>query len=53
MGIPQIIFIIISSIGLLLAARDHGAPRPDSNFWLHLIATCITYILLIWGGFFK
>jgi len=53
MGIPQIIYIVLSAIGLLLAAYYHGKPRDNYNFWTVLVSSFIAYGLLIWGGFFK
>ena len=54
MGVPQIIMIVLLSIGLLLSAKDHGRPRTGSNsFWSNLISVGVAMGLLLWGGFFK
>jgi hypothetical protein len=52
MGIPQIIFITMTGIGLLLIANKHGKP-DEYNIWVSLVATGITMGLLYWGGFFN
>lgn len=52
MTTPAIIFIILSAINLLLAARLHGTSRPDYNFWIVLLGSAITNGLLYWGGFY-
>jgi hypothetical protein len=53
METPQIIYIAITFIGLLLTANQHGKPRKNTNLWITLISTTIAYSILIWGGFFK
>ncbi len=53
LGWPQAIYIAITLLGLILAAKDHGKPREPSSFWTQLIGSGITYVLLIWGGFFR
>lgn len=52
-GWPQTLVILLSIIGLVLVARDHGKPRKPENIWTHLVGVAITYSLLIWGGFFR
>ena len=53
MGIPQIIYIVISAFGLLWCSYKHGKPRGEYNIWISLLAEAIVITLLIWGGFFK
>jgi len=53
MELPQIIYITLTAISLLLNAYTHGKPREDNNFWNALLAGIIVYGLLIWGGFFR
>lgn len=53
MHAPQIIYLVLVFIGLMIAAREHGKPRVPSSFWITLIAALIVMSLLIWGGFFK
>lgn len=53
MHTPQIIYIVLISIGLLTSANEHGKPRTPNNFWAQLLASGIGIALLIWGGFFK
>lgn len=53
MKTPQIIYIVISSIGLLFTAYNHGKPRDNYSIWSTLVSTAIGIGLLIWGGFFN
>jgi len=50
--VPQIIYLSLVFIGLLLDANQHGQVRTPHNFWNTLVATGITISLLCWGGFF-
>jgi hypothetical protein len=49
---PQIIYLSLVFIGLLLVANQHGQVRAPHNFWNTLVATVITISLMYWGGFF-
>lgn len=50
--IPQILYLILSLIGLLVAANRHGKiDTKPSNFWTSLIAFLIVITLLIWAAF--
>lgn len=55
MGWPQIVVIVLVSVGLLEAARDHGKPKEGvwakDNFWLSLLSAAILVSLLYFGGF--
>ena len=51
MGIPQIIFIVIASIEVLVHAIKHGEHR-EFNIFVRLIDTALMVGLLFWGGFF-
>ena len=54
MNAPQIILIIIYSLGLGVAMRDHGKYEyKKTNFFVYLLSTAIQIGLLIWGGFFS
>lgn len=54
MGTPQIIYIIVASIHLLLTAHMHGKPKEGKyNIWIALIGAGLGFTLLIAGGFFK
>lgn len=54
MHIPQIIFIVISCIGLGVEAQRHGQPRTGNyNVNIVVLATIIQFGLLYWGGFFS
>jgi hypothetical protein len=53
MGTPQIIFLTLMGIGLLLCAYNHGKPRPDTyNIFYRLIEAAILIWILSAGGFF-
>jgi hypothetical protein len=49
---PQIIYLSLVFIGLLIAANQHGKERTPHNFWVTLVATVTTLFLMYWGGFF-
>jgi len=51
MGAPQIIFIVIASIELLVHAIKHGEIR-EFNISMRIIDTTLMVGLLFWGGFF-
>lgn len=53
MGAPQIIYIVLTGLGMGLALGSHGKPKTGKdNFFIALIASTIQIGLLIWGGFF-
>lgn len=52
MKAPQIVYLALSGISLLLTAHDHGKPRTNTNFWSSAIAAVIMISILWWGGFF-
>lgn len=52
MHAPQIIMIVLLSIGGTIALFNHGKPREPYHFGAWLIAASIKIGLLIWGGFF-
>jgi len=56
MGIPQIIVIILISLGLVSTLFLHGREKPIEhqyyNFYYTLLNDVMTICLLIWGGFF-
>ena len=53
MHAPQIIMIILLSLGLWQNLVNHGKYRAEEkyNFWAALIAAGIEVALLYWGGF--
>lgn len=54
MGIPQIIVITMSIINALCVSFLHGQPRNGKyNIFAYLIASAISYWILIAGGFFR
>lgn len=53
MGAPQIIWICVAGINLLILAFEHGRPKQGKNsIWTALVGTAISIGLLLWGGFF-
>jgi len=53
-GIPQLLYIILAVIGLLITAANHGYPKKGKDdIWTATIATILVFLLLLWGGFFK
>lgn len=53
MGIPQICYIVIITLGLGISLAKHGEPKEDNyNFFTALIGAAIQIGLLILGGFF-
>jgi len=51
--IPQIIYLVLLAVGLLLAAYRHNEPKDGvNNFWVDFIATTLSFGLFLWGGFF-
>ena len=53
MSIYAIIYLVLSAIGLLIAANKHGkAEKETHNFWVTLISTSLVIWLLYSGGFF-
>lgn len=50
-GIPQLIYCLITLFGLIIAAVRHGE-EITYNFGITIVGTLITFGLLYWGGFF-
>jgi hypothetical protein len=54
LGLPQIIYIGLTLIGLGITMVKHGQPKSGKeNFWTTFVATVIVFGLLYWGGFFN
>ena len=54
LGLPQIIYLTLTFIGLGITLSEHGTPKTGiNNFWVTFIADAICIWLLVWGGFFK
>ena len=50
---PQIIYLCLVFVGLLVASNQHGKPKEGKHsVWISLIATSITMACLYYGGFF-
>ncbi len=52
MGSPQIIYIVLTGIGLLIAANKHGE-SDEYSIWVSLAGAGLGLGLLYWGGFFN
>lgn len=53
MNAPQIIWIVLTTVGLTVSLIKDGRPQTGKhNFVAHLIAAAIIALLLWWGGFF-
>jgi len=53
LGIPQLLFIVITILGTGLHLANHGKPKEGKwNFWHAIISDCIILSLLYWGEFF-
>jgi uncharacterized membrane protein YiaA len=51
---PQIIMIVLLSIGLFNSAMKHGKKEEKTeNFFISLLSTVIYTAILIFGGFFN
>jgi len=54
MKTPEIILIVIWSIGLLFTAYKHGKPRDSNyNIFASIVALSIHIALLVWAGLFN
>jgi hypothetical protein len=50
---PQIIYLSVLLISLLISANQHGKPKEGNyNFWTNLLAYTIGFIIVAAGGFF-
>ena len=52
LGIPQIIWIVLTIFGLIIEIVNHGKPREPHNAYTFAISAFISFLLLYWGGFF-
>ena len=54
MGLPQMIFIILSAMSIGISIKEHGELKTGKHSFLSsVINFALTYGLLVWGGFFK
>ena len=51
-GIPQIIWLVMEVIGLIVEIVEHGKPREPHNAYTFATSVVISFLLLYWGGFF-
>ena len=53
MGIPQVILIVITGIGIGGSLSKHGKEQTAKvNWWITLLSATILHGLLFWGGFY-
>lgn len=52
LGIPQLIWFFLATIGLIIEIVNHGKPRGPHNAYTLAISTVFSFLLLYWGGFF-
>ncbi|WP_369913907.1 hypothetical protein AB8810_12830 [Xanthomonas sp. NCPPB 3005] len=53
MNAPQIIWIVLATVGLTHSLVKDGQPQTGNhNFATDLFATTVVALLLWWGGFF-
>lgn len=52
LGIPQIIWLVMAVIGLIVEIVEHGKPREPHNAYTFAVSIVISFLLLYWGGFF-
>lgn len=50
--LPQMLLIVLLTLGLGVSLAKHGEPRDPHSFWTTLISSAILAGLLHWGGFF-
>ena len=50
---PQTIYLFLVMIGLIMSLVSHGESRADENFFITLIAACLSLWLVYMGGFFN
>lgn len=50
---PQIVYVVLTLIGIGVAMEQHGKPRKGNyNFFITLAAAALAWFLLWKGGFF-
>ena len=52
LGIPQIIWLVITIFGLIYEIVNHGKPNQPHNAYTFAISVVISFLLLYLGGFF-
>lgn len=52
MGVYQIAWLLVATLGLGIAMAKHGESQGNYNFWATLLGFGIELFLLIKGGFF-
>jgi hypothetical protein len=51
--VPQIIYLVLNIVGLLILIRKHGQPEEGKhNFWRSFVVAVLLNYLLYTGGFY-
>ena len=51
---PQAIYFVLVFVGFGFSCNYHDKPKTGKhNVWVDLLASCLQFGLLYWGGFFK
>ena len=50
--IPQLIYLVLTLLGLGIALAEDGEPQSPTNFTRSFFVTVFILTLLTWGGFF-
>ena len=51
---PQIVYMVLASLGIVLAVERHGTPKTGkNNAWSDLLSAAILAAVLLCGGFFS
>lgn len=54
LGMPQLIYLGLTLIGIGVSMAQHGKPKTGKeNVFVSLIANAVSFMLLYWGGFFN
>jgi hypothetical protein len=48
---PQIVMIVVYTLGVAVSLQNHGKPRDPYNMWYTIIGTAIGVFILWAGGF--
>ncbi len=54
MGTPQIIYIFLMILNLMISSYQHGKPKEGKyNIWATIVSCVLSVWLMIAGGFFR
>lgn len=53
MNLPQLILIVLQSLGLGIGMTKHGKDSVGKeNFWVTLASVSLLHVILWWGGWY-